>query len=180
MLKYFDTPILEIRSNVTECAGVRILIKREDLNHPIVSGNKWWKLRYNLEEAEKLGTRTLLTFGGAYSNHIYASAGASKELELRGIGVIRGEEVLPLNSTLGFAKDCRMKLHFVSREEYRKKSEENFIERLKEKFGNFYLIPEGGSNELAVKGCTEFVREKLLSIEFDYMCLPVGTGGTMA
>jgi len=180
MLKYFDNPIIEIQSNTAEKAGVNILIKREDLNHPVVSGNKWWKLKYNLEVAEKEGQRTLLTFGGAYSNHIYASAGAAKELDLKSIGVIRGEKILPLNSTLGFAKDCGMKLHFVSREDYRKKSEEDFIENLKEKFGEFYLIPEGGSNVLAVKGCAEFAREKLSLIDFDYLCLPVGTGGTIA
>jgi len=180
MLKYVDTPVLEIKSNVAEDAGVRILIKREDLNHPIASGNKWWKLKYNLEETDKLGIRTLLTFGGAYSNHIYASAGAAKELNFNSIGVIRGEEVLPLNSTLAFAKSCGMKLHFISREDYRKKSEGYFIENLRKTFGDFYLIQEGGSNVLAVKGCAEFAKEKLSSIAFDYLCLPVGTGGTMA
>jgi 1-aminocyclopropane-1-carboxylate deaminase len=180
MLKYFEAPVIEIQSKETENAEVKILIKREDLNHPIVSGNKWWKLKHNLEEVEKLENRTLLTFGGAYSNHIYASAGASKELNLKSIGVIRGEEILSLNPTLAFARDCGMKLHFVSREDYRKKSEEYFVENLRKKFGYFYLIPEGGSNLLAAKGCAEFVREKLSSIEFDYLCLPVGTGGTMA
>jgi len=180
MLKYFDTPILEIQSKEAENAGIRILVKREDLNHPVVSGNKWWKLKHNLEEAKKSSNQTLLTFGGAYSNHIYASAGASKELNLKSIGIIRGEEVLPLNSTLAFAKDCGMKLHFVSREDYRKKSEDSFIEKLRQKFGDFYLIPEGGSNAHAVKGCAEFAKEKLSSIDFDYLCLPVGTGGTMA
>ena len=158
MLKYFDTPIVEIRSKEAGSAGVRILVKREDLNHPIVSGNKWWKLKYNLEEARKGETRTLLTFGGAYSNHIYASAGAAKELNLKSIGVIRAEEVLPLNAILAFAKTCGMKLHFVSREDYRKKAEEHFIENLRVRFGDFYLIPEGGSNSLAVKGCAEFAK----------------------
>ena len=180
MLNYFDTPVIEIRSKEAENAGVKILVKREDLNHPIVSGNKWWKLRYNLEQAENFENRTILTFGGAYSNHIYASAGAAKELNLKSIGVIRGEEILPLNYTLAFAKDRGMKLHFVSREDYRKKTEEDFIKNLKERFGEFYLIPEGGSNALAVKGCAEFAREKLSSIDFDYLCLPVGTGGTTA
>jgi 1-aminocyclopropane-1-carboxylate deaminase len=180
MLKYFDTPIVEIQSKEADSAGVRILVKREDLNHPIVSGNKWWKLKYNLEEAEKYRHRTLLTFGGAYSNHIYATAAAVKELNLKSIGVIRGEEVLPLNPILAFARNCRMKLHFVSREDYRKKSDKHFIENLKEEFGDFYLIPEGGSNALAVKSCAEFAHTKLSPIDFDYMCLPVGTGGTIA
>ena len=180
MLKYLDTPIIEIRAKEAENAGIKILIKREELNHPVVSGNKWWKLKHNLEEVKRTNNDTLLTFGGAYSNHIYATAGASKELNLKSIGVIRGEEVLPLNSTLAFAKDCRMKLYFVSREDYKKKSEGSFIESLRKKFGDFYLIPEGSSNVLAVKGCAEFAREKLSSIDFDYLCLPVGTGGTMA
>ncbi len=180
MLKYFDTPIIEIQSGEAENAGIKILVKREDLNHPFVSGNKWWKLKYNLEEAKNLGHQTVLTFGGAFSNLIYATAAAAKELGSRSIGVIRGEEALPLNSTLAFAKECGMKLHFVSREDYRKKSEKYFVESLRERFGDFYLIPEGGTNSLAVKGCAEFAKEKLSSIDFDYLCLPVGTGGTMA
>jgi 1-aminocyclopropane-1-carboxylate deaminase len=180
MLNYFDSPVLEIPSKEAKNAGVRLLVKSEYLNHPFVSGNKWWKLKYNLEEARKSGNRTLLTFGGAYSNHIYATAAAAKELGLKSIGVIRGEKVLPLNSTLTFAGECGMRMHFVSREEYRKKLERSFVERMREKFGDFYLIPEGGSNTLAVKGCAEFAREKLSSTEFDYLCLPVGTGGTMA
>jgi 1-aminocyclopropane-1-carboxylate deaminase len=180
MLKYRETSILEITSKVADNAGVKILVKREDLNHLVVSGNKWWKLKYNLEEAIKSKSQILLTFGGAYSNHVYATAGASRELNFKSIGVIRGEEVLPLNSTLAFAKDCGMKLHFVSREDYRKKTEESFIENLRQKFGEFYLIPEGGSNAFAVKGCAEFTYEKLASIHFDFLCLPVGTGGTMA
>lgn len=179
MLKYSGTQIIEIKTQA-ENSGIRILVKREDLNHPFVSGNKWWKLKCNLEEAKKTNQHTLLTFGGAFSNHIYATAAAAKELNFKSIGIIRGEEVLPSNSTLEFVKECGMKLHFVSRENYRKKTEESFIKMLGEKFGDFYLIPEGGSNVLAVKGCAEFASEKLLPLNFDYLCLPVGTGGTMA
>jgi len=179
-LKYFDTPIIEVESIGSKNAGLKILVKREDLNHPFVSGNKWWKLKYNLIEASRTNYNTLLTFGGAFSNHIYATVAAAKELNYKSIGIIRGEEVLPLNSTLAFAKECGMKLHFVSREDYRNKNEDSFVEGLIEKFGKFYLIPEGGSNSLAVKGCEEFAKEKLSSIDFDYLCLPVGTGGTMA
>jgi 1-aminocyclopropane-1-carboxylate deaminase len=179
-LSYTSTPITELKSSVFAKSGVRILIKREDLNNPFVSGNKWWKLKYNLEEAFKLGHDTLLTFGGAYSNHIFATAAAGKELELKTIGIIRGEETLPLNQTLAFAKSCGMKLHYVSREAYRKKLEPEFIHQLHNQFGNFYLIPEGGTNELAVKGCAEFVKQINNEVDFDYLCLPVGTGGTMA
>ena len=154
------------------------MIKREYLNHPFVSGNKWWKLKYNLEEAVKQGHSTLLTFGGAYSNHVYATAAAANELGLKSIGIIRGEETLPLNHTLSFAKSKGMQLQYVSREMYRTKTEQNFIESLHPTVGNFYLIPEGGSNELAVKGVAEFAQN--LGNDFDYLCCAVGTGGTLA
>jgi 1-aminocyclopropane-1-carboxylate deaminase len=180
MLKYLDTPILEIRSNESENQRIKILVKREDLNSPHAAGNKWWKLKYNLEEAKKTGHKTILTFGGAFSNHLYATAATAREAELKSIGIVRGEEILPLNTTLSFAQSCGMKLHFVSRAQYSDKASELFINGLKEKFGEFYLIPEGGSNSLAVKGCAEFATEKLLSVDFDFLALPVGTGGTMA
>jgi 1-aminocyclopropane-1-carboxylate deaminase len=179
-LSYYTTPIIELKSPAFKEFAVRVLIKREDLNHPFVSGNKWWKLKYNLEEAARLGHDTLLTFGGAYSNHIFATAAAGRELELKTIGLIRGEETLPLNHTLAFAESCGMKLHYISREAYRKKTETDFIEQLHNQFGDFYLIPEGGTNELAIKGCAEFAAQLSKEIDFDYLCLPVGTGGTMA
>jgi 1-aminocyclopropane-1-carboxylate deaminase len=180
MLKYLDTPIFEIAAKEAEIAGLRILVKREDLNHPYVSGNKWWKLKYNLEMAKKKGQDTLLTFGGAFSNHIYATAAAAKELGFKSIGVIRGEEVLPVNPTLAFAKGCGMKLYFVSRTDYKNKSDKSFVERLREELGDFYLIPEGGSNSLAVRGCSAFAKEKLSTIDFNYLCVATATGGTMA
>ncbi len=156
------------------------MIKREEQNHPFVSGNKWWKLKYNLEEALNAGHTTLLTFGGAYSNHIYATAAAAHELGLKSIGIIRGEETHPLNPTLSFAKASGMQLNYVSREAYRNKTEASFIEQLHNQFGDFYLIPEGGTNELAVKGCVEFAKQLNNEVDFDYLCLPVGTGGTIA
>ena len=180
MIKYHKNHIQEVKSQIFEQSGVTLLIKREDQNHPFVSGNKWWKLKYNLEEALMAGHTTLLTFGGAYSNHIYATAAAARELGLKSIGIIRGEETLPLNSTLSFAKASGMKLHYVSREVYRNKTDASFIEQLHNQFGGFYLIPEGGTNELAVKGCAEFARQLMSEVDFDYLCLPIGTGGTIA
>ncbi len=180
MLKYFDTPIIEILDGAAEKAGVKFLVKREDLNHPFISGNKWWKLKYNLEEAKRLGHDTLLTFGGAFSNHIFATAAAAKELGLKSIGIIRGEKILPLNPTLAFAESCGMQLHFISREDYRRKTDRLFIDQLKKEFGDFYLIPEGGTNAFAIRGCAEFAREKIWPIECTHVCLPVGTGGTLA
>jgi len=161
-------------------AGIRLLVKREDLNHPEISGNKWWKLKYNLEQAKVLGKTTLLTLGGAYSNHIYSTAAAAREAGFNSIGIIRGEEVLPLNKTLQFATDCGMKLHFISRERYRAREDGNFVKDLQNDFGDFYFIPEGGTNALAVKGCAELANEIEAAVDFDYLCLPVGTGGTLA
>lgn len=148
--------------------GVLVKILHEYQNNELVSGNKWWKLKYNLEQAKKEGQSTLLTFGGAYSNHIYATAAAAKENGFKSIGIIRGEEVD--NPTLRFAREQGMKLEFISREEYRRKDEM--------KFSGVYVIPEGGTNEYAVEGCAEWGR-KLLKIDFDVLYVPVGTGGTL-
>jgi 1-aminocyclopropane-1-carboxylate deaminase len=180
MISYSETPIQEISHPIFEKAGIRLLVKREDLNHPLISGNKWWKLKYNLSEAVHRESKTILTFGGAYSNHIFSTAAAVKEIGLKCIGVIRGERIEPLNYTLAFAEKSGMQLKFVNREDYRKKNEGNFIASLREQYGDFFLIPEGGTNDLAMKGCEEFTREKLSQLSFDTLMLPVGTGGTIA
>jgi 1-aminocyclopropane-1-carboxylate deaminase len=180
LLTYNSTEVQEIKNEALKKAQVRLLIKREDLNHPKVSGNKWWKLKYNLEQATQLNEKTILTFGGAFSNHIYSTAAAAHEMGFKSIGIIRGEKILPLNRTLRFAEEQGMHLHFVSRDEYKKKTEPEFLQTLKERFGNFYLIPEGGTNQLAVKGCAEFAATELSGLNFDYLCLPVGTAGTIA
>ncbi len=179
-LTYNQTPILELKDSLLEDARIKLYVKCEYLNHPFISGNKWWKLKYNLVEAANLGHQKLLTFGGAYSNHIYATAAAAHELGFESIGIIRGEETLPLNSTLAFAKEKGMQLHYITREDYRKKTEPDFQKKLTDLFGDFYLIPEGGTNDLAVKGVTEFANLLSHETEFDYLCLPVGTGGTIA
>jgi 1-aminocyclopropane-1-carboxylate deaminase len=178
LLTYTTTPIQEIKGPAILHAGVKLFMKREDLNHPYVSGNKWWKLKYNLSEAVRLKKNTLLTFGGAYSNHIYATAAAARELNLKAIAIIRGEEHRSVNPVAQFARHSGMELHFVSRESYRRKTEDDFIESLKKNFGDYYLIPEGGSNELAVAGVKQFAEG--LNSGFDYICCPVGTGGTLA
>jgi 1-aminocyclopropane-1-carboxylate deaminase len=179
VIKYTETPIIELRTPFFKEKSLRVLVKREDLNHPHISGNKWWKLKYNLKAALDEGHDTLLTFGGAFSNHIFSTAAAAKELGLKSVGIIRGEETLPLNATLSFARECGMQLHYVSREAYRHKTEEDFLTELKNRFGKFYMIPEGGTNELAVKGCAEFANNLGREVEFDYLCLAAGTGSTM-
>ena len=161
--------------------GVTLSLKREDLIHPIVSGNKYRKLKYNLIEAETQNQKTLLTFGGAFSNHIAAVASAGKEFGFETIGIIRGEELVSKvqsNPTLGFAERCGMQLKFVTRDDFRRKNDDDFLENLKSEFGNFYAIPEGGTNQLAVKGCAEILNEA--DKEFDYICCSVGTGGTIS
>ena len=158
-----------------------VYLKREDLIHPIVSGNKFRKLKYNLIEAKANQHTKLLTFGGAFSNHIAAAAFAAKENGFESIGIIRGEELrekIAENPTLQFAQDCGMQFEFVSREQYRLKSELQFIEELKRKFGSFYHLPEGGTNDLAIKGCEEILTSS--DSQFDYICCAVGTGGTIS
>jgi 1-aminocyclopropane-1-carboxylate deaminase/D-cysteine desulfhydrase-like pyridoxal-dependent ACC family enzyme len=131
-----------------------------------------------LLEAEKLNHKTLLTFGGAYSNHIYAVASAGKEFGFDTIGIIRGEEYFPLNPTLQFAADCGMKLFYLNRTEYKNRNYKAFQEKLKIKFDNPYLIPEGGTNQLALMGTEEIVNH--IKTNFDYICTACGTGGTIA
>ncbi len=178
-LPYHETPVTELQLPITIEKGVRLLVKHEYRNHPTVSGNKWWKLKYNVIEAVSRGKTSLLTFGGAYSNHIYAVAAAAREIGLTSLGVIRGEQIKPLNGTLAFAQAMGMQLHFVSRSLYREKNEPEFIRNLGDRYGDFYLIPEGGTNALAVKGVAEFARE-LKTVAFDRVFVPIGTAGTFA
>jgi 1-aminocyclopropane-1-carboxylate deaminase len=161
--------------------GIELFIKREDQLHPIISGNKFRKLKYNLAEAKRLGYKKLLTFGGAFSNHIVAVAGAGKEFGFETIGIIRGEELqekIEENPSLSVAQQFGMKLVFVSRDAYRLKETPEFIKEMKSQFGDFYLLPEGGTNELAIKGCEEILSED--DIEFSHICSSIGTGGTIS
>ena len=179
MLSYEPTPIQELKDASADRAGIRLLIKREELNHRTVSGNKWWKLKYNLQTAVTEKKTAILTFGGAYSNHIYATAAAASAWGLQSIGIIRGEEHLPLNPTLSEAVRWGMNLHYVSRSKYRERSTPDFLNALKEKWPNAFIIPEGGSNIHALRGVQEF-GNLLSDISHDFLCVPVGTGGTLA
>jgi len=172
------TPLKEIFDPLFEKKQVKFFIKREDLTDDFISGNKWYKLKYNLLEAKKFDYKTLLTFGGAYSNHIHATAAAGKEYEFKTIGVIRGEEHLPLNPTLSSAQENGMIIEYLDRKSYRNKYDESLIQTLKENFGDFYLIPEGGSNHLAIKGCAEIIPS--ITTDFNFVCSACGTGGTLA
>lgn len=168
----------KIEDPIIKKSGVNLFVLRIDLSHPVISGNKWFKLKYNLAEIKDKGYKTILTFGGAYSNHIHATAGAGKLLKIKTIGVIRGEEYTHLNPTLLYAKENGMFLYYVNRTTYRDRNNPKFIQSLHDKFGEFYHLPEGGTNLLAVKGCSDIVDS--LKIRFDYICCACGTGGTLA
>ena len=157
---------------------INVYAKRDDLIDSEISGNKWRKLKYNLIEAKAQNRNTILTFGGAYSNHISATSAVGKIFGLKTIGVIRGEETLPLNPTLLEAEKNGMRFLYVSRTDYRKKNTSEFIHKLKEKLGDFYIIPEGGGNKLGVKGCNDIVNE--IDIDFNYILTDCGTGATLA
>ena len=161
--------------------SVSLYMKREDLLHPTISGNKMRKLKYNLEQARLENKRTLVTFGGAYSNHISAVAAAGKEFGFRTIGVIRGDELaamVSLNPTLEFASKSGMHLEFINRGAYAAKdlSQLQILKNIG--LDDCYVLPEGGSNRLAVRGCEEVLVPA--DNRFDYICCAVGTGATMA
>ena len=173
-----SVPIQKLENELLREKGITVLVKREDLLHPEVSGNKWRKLKYNLLTAAEKDQDTLLTFGGAFSNHIAAVAAAGKLFGFKTIGLIRGEAHFPLNATLQRAVENSMQLHYLDRETYRRKNEPEFLKTLQKQFGNTYLIPEGGTNCLALKGCAEVISE--IQEPFDVLCCAAGTGGTSA
>ncbi len=177
------TPVKRIHDPKYTAAGVQLWVKREDTIHPQISGNKWRKLKYNLHEAIKKGYSRLLTFGGAYSNHIAATAYAGKAIGLETIGIIRGEKTLPLNHTLREAQSWGMQFHYLDRTSYRLKKTPEVLDKLQHQFGPCYIVPEGGTNCLALKGCQETVleiKEQFRDSMPNYIALCCGTGGTAA
>ena len=176
-----EIPQQRIVLPLLEEKGIELYIKRLDRIDQAVTGNKYFKLKYNLKEAQRQGQKTLLTFGGAYSNHILATSLAGKAYQFNTIGIIRGEELADkwnLNPTLRTAATAGMQFKFIGREQYRNRSESAFVDSLKEEFGRFYLLPEGGTNHLAIKGCEEILNKS--DLNFNWICCSVGTGGTIA
>lgn len=174
------SPLVPLKSDFLLKKEVNLWIKREDLIHPHLSGNKWRKLEFNLREMKRLKKKGVLTFGGAYSNHIYATAAAGQLFDFPTIGIIRGERTLPLNPTLSFAMQAGMKLNYVDRTTYRDKEKLNKIYQAQ--YPDYYFLPEGGTNIHAIPGCARTVtelREQLPQLP-DYICLACGTGGTLA
>lgn len=176
------SPVIALQDPAFHTAGVRVWVKRDDLIHPLISGNKWRKLRLNLTAAKQAGHRTLLTFGGAYSNHIHAVASAGKIFGFDTIGVIRGEPGNELNPILAHAVACGMHLHYLDRQTYRRKNEADVIARLQSQYGACYCIPEGGSNAAGVAGCRDIVTELDAQRHghYDAVVCACGTGATLA
>ena len=173
--------MLKIKTLKNIRLNAQVSLKPDYLIHSTVSGNKYRKLKYNLQKAQSENYKGILTFGGAFSNHIAATAAAGQALNIPTVGVIRGEELalkIELNSTLNYAKSCGMHLEYVSRSDYKQKNDAAYLKLLLENFKNFYVIPEGGTNALAIKGCQEILSQEDLS--FDIICCAVGTGGTIA
>lgn len=174
------SPLVAVDDERLTRHGVRLLLKRDDLIHPDLPGNKWRKLHLNLRAAADAGHGTLLTFGGAYSNHLRATAAAGRLLGLRTVGVVRGDELAdrPLNPSLARAADDGMRLHFLDRATYRRKAEPEVLATLLDRHGPAYVVPEGGSNALAARGCAGLGRE--LRGAADVVTVACGTGGTLA
>jgi 1-aminocyclopropane-1-carboxylate deaminase len=176
ILLQIPSPLEKLHLPYIEEKEVSVYIKRDDLIHPIISGNKWRKLKHTLNFCLSNDTKGILTLGGAHSNHLIATAYIGNHNNLKTVGIIRGEEPNHLSPTLIQCKDLGMKLHFISRLDYRK------IEKLRSAFQleypNYHWVPEGGADELGILGCQEIIKE--ISIDFDFITVDCGTAATLA
>ncbi len=168
------SPVTQIKAPLLTEKNIRLFIKRDELIHPVIQGNKWRKLKYNLISAQEKSANTILSFGGAYSNHLHALAYAGKQLNIKTIGIIRGQAPHQLNACLQDMLDWDMQLKFITRIEYKQKTQSEFLVKLKQELGDFYLIPEGGNNSFGKKGCAEILDE--LEESYDHICCEVGSG----
>ncbi|AOT09810.1 1-aminocyclopropane-1-carboxylate deaminase/D-cysteine desulfhydrase [Pseudoalteromonas luteoviolacea] len=174
---HLESPLQTIRHPLLSAKKIELKVKRDDLLHPTVQGNKWRKLKYNLIELKRQQCQSLLTFGGAFSNHLYATAMASKLFNIPAHFIVRGPHLDLGNPTIRFAKACKVGLHPVTRVEYRQRHDADYLELLRRQFPTAFIIPEGGSNEFALQGCKELAQSLPPS---DYLCCAVGSGGTLA
>lgn len=156
---------------------IELNILRTDLLHPIISGNKWYKLKYNLVEAKKENKKTILSFGGTYSNHLHALAYCGHIMQIETIGIVRGEAVS--NATLEDCKRWGMQHIFVDRQQYRNRNEKEYLTYWQKKFPMAYIIPEGGCNSLGVLGAKDILNNINLE-KIQHIVCPVGTGTTLA
>jgi len=168
------SPITQLNEPLLTEKNIQLFIKRDELIHPVIQGNKWHKLKYNLLAAAEQSAKTILSFGGAYSNHLHALAAAGRLFNFQTIGIIRGERPAILSPSLQDMQDWGMQLEFISRADYRKRDSSEFIQQLKQKHGEFYLLPEGGNNAAGRQGCAELQDE--LDRPYDVICCEVGSG----
>lgn len=176
-----DIPLIDLPLPEFQEAGVSVQMLRLDLSHSKISGNKWYKLKYNLMQAQAQGFKQVLSFGGAYSNHLHALAWAGKVLGIETIGIVRGEPQYISNPTLSDAEAWGMQLSFVTRRAYKRRHDSDYLAELQCHYPEALIIPEGGSNDLAVQGCREILSEMLLTqVKPDQVVLACGTGGTLA
>jgi len=174
------SPLQSISHPLFKHHQLTVSIKRDDLLHPIISGNKWRKLKHNLITAKKLNKTSIISFGGAYSNHIHALAFACYQQGLNSIGIIRGEPEYNNIFTLTWAQHWGMKLIFVDRHTYKKRQQLEYLQQLQQQYPDSFIVPEGGSNELALPGVAEICHELDNQTDYHTLMLPVGSGGTLA
>lgn len=175
-----NSPLNKIEHSIFDKYNLNVYVKRDDLIHPLISGNKWRKGHYLLKHIKENGFSTVITFGGAYSNHIHSFSYACNQLGIKSIGIIRGEELehKELNKTLSFAKDNGMELIFVSREEYKKRYDSEYCMNLSLKH-NAYIVPEGGTTKFAIDGFKDMVEEVRKVLSNVLYFVPCGSGGTI-
>jgi len=174
------SPLQTIKHSLFDRHKITVMIKRDDLIHPIISGNKWRKLKYNIEHAKKLEKKGIISFGGAYSNHIHALAFACFQENIPCMGIIRGESHYANNFTLSWARHWQMQLNFVDRKTYRLRADNNYLNGLQAQYSEHLIVPEGGSNQFAIPGVSEVIDELNQQTDFDTLLTPVGSGGTLA
>ncbi len=174
------SPVQQIIHPLFSAHQISVAIKRDDLIHPVISGNKWRKLKCNISAIDKATHQGILSFGGSYSNHIHALAYACYQHKLPCIGIIRGEVEYAKNFTLASAQQWGMQLHFVDRKTYRRRNDNDYLAELRQQFANYFIVPEGGSNTLALEGVGDVINELNQQAEFDTLITPVGSGGTLA
>jgi 1-aminocyclopropane-1-carboxylate deaminase len=168
------SPIEEVQNHGLH---FHIDVKREDLIHPIISGNKFRKLKYNLEHYKANAYEGIISFGGAFSNHLHALAYMCDHENIPFVTIIRGEEKVE-NRTIDFLKKCNATIHYVTRSAYKEKEQAPEIKNILSVYKNYFIIPEGGSNELGLQGTFEILDE--IKTSYDYIVLAAGTGYTAA
>lgn len=180
------SPLQAVEHPLLTQKSVQLWLKRTDLLHPVISGNKWYKLKYNLVAALQQGAKGIVSFGGAWSNHLHALAAGCRELQLPVTAVIRGEpELIEKNQMLQDAAQWGMEFHFVTRSEYRQREDEDWLQQLMQHYPGYLLVPEGGSSALAELGLVELGREIEQQLQdeqiiIDQLWCAMGTGGTFA